>query len=322
MTLNTCAGRGALGPSRTPVPTAAEEFGYGGSGDVVLCSNVRCSACDLPVRWHDGLLIEGEADVLPAAYAAADPRSVAGVARGLSSHRLYLCESSEYQCGNAVSLALASRLPQLALPRTWACGGHPTRRLPFAVGGLEIPAEPDWTEIVEEAFRRHVDPAAPRAAVHALQDAHGSLAGTEHPARIDQLITSLLSSPDPVLRGQALHFVWSPMGFPATDLLPRLVVEDAEALRSQPDPLAHYADLYDIAVCALAFHVDRRRWPYAGAVQQAIRAHAATPGRLAGVGWLLASQDRAWFLEHVDALLEGSPEAAEKVARWRRAAGG
>lgn len=320
MAPNFCSGRGLLGQSRRPIPDAPDVFAYPGRSDVVLCSNVRCSRCGLQVRSNNGLTVAGGLDVLPSAYGAKDPLTVDGVSYGVGSQRLYFCNCAYYVAGGVVSLAMVHELPQLALPRTWACGGHPVLSLPTQVGGIDLPVEPDWAQLIRTTFRLSIDPARPRASVHWLQGVYGVLTGTPHPARIDNVIQVFLSSSDSVIRGQALHFLWSPMSFPATDKLPELVLEDAETLRSQPDPLAHYADLYDIAVCALAFHIDRGRLPYAGAIQQAIRAHAATPGRLAGVGWLFQARDKAWFIEHVDALLESSPDAAESVARWRRVA--
>lgn len=322
MTLNTCSGGGLLGQSRKPIPRAPEEFAYPGRSDVVLCSNLVCSGCGARIRWVDGLTVRGGSDVVAQAYAAPNPVTVDGVSYGLQSQRLYLCRCTRYVAGGVVALALVDELPQLALPRTWACGGHPPVVLPVRIRGVEIPSNPDWSRIVEDSLRSRVNPKAPRASVHWLQEVHGVLSGTPHPAQIDALIASYLSSSDSVLRGQALHFLWTQRTYPATAALPSLVLGDAETLRSQADPLAHYADLYDLAVCILTFHVDRGCWPYEGAIQQAIRAHAATPGRLAGVGWLFQTQDKDWFLEHVDELLERSPGAEDKVARWRQAAGG
>ena len=94
-----------------------------------------------------------------------------------------------------------------------------------------------------------------------------------------------------------------------------MLLGDADALRAQPG-IPPIPDLYDLVVRVICYHLESRRWPYEGALRGALRAHAAAPGRLGGVVSALALNDRAWLRANRAALLERSPEAAERVARW------
>ncbi len=320
---NVCAGRGLLGPVRYPIPrTASVFYAFWGQRSRVVCSNIQCSACGKAVRSHPGLRLTGGPEVVAEAYASDDPAQVAGVRRGLADHRLYLCMCSWYSCGDIRSLDLADTMPEVAPPKSWGCAGHPLMHLPAVIDGVSIAAAPDWSVLIEDAFRAPVDPKKPGAAVRWLREAYGALSGTEQASAIDLVIRSMLEGADPLLRGQALHYLASPLAPPSTDLLPTLLAKDAAGLAEASDPLGRFADQYDLAICALSYHMGRGRWAYDGELRDAIRAHAATPGRLAGVGWLFPEIDREWFLAHVDSLLANSPDTADKVAHWRRAAGG
>jgi len=195
-TLNFCAGRGALGASGEAAPASPAVYQHGGLRRGVLCSNLRCVACGVALRWRDGLQVVGGTAVLPAAFAAGDPAAAEGVARGLASHRLYLCRCAYYSCGGEISLAVGREIPRLGLPPPWGCAGHPPATLPITVGGVEIRDDVDWWALMEGAFS---DPAAegdPLYWTRWARQVYGDVANTPHQARLDDALAALLGAAD------------------------------------------------------------------------------------------------------------------------------
>lgn len=313
MTLNFCANRGTLTAPRRLIPADPTVFLYTGCSLLIPCSNVVCSRCSATVRCFDGLNIDGPRSLLAAAYAAPDPRGLDGVRRGESGCRQYLCRCSAYLCRGAIGLYLAKDMEyRTGLPQTWACAGHPPRSLPTKIDGVAVPEEPSWSAIVRNALRR--DPASFEG-IKWVREAYGALTGTRHPAAIDAILGGLLSSAEPRLRAGAIYVLWSAQELPSTDRLPALLEEDVESLRAQTDPFG-MGDLYNVLVCAIAYHLDRGRWS-SPRLLPALRAHVLTPDRAGGCGWFLARADPQWFLDHADQMLRSSPQSAEKIGRWR-----
>ena len=311
-----CHSRGSLGPTRFSVSDAPARCRFLGDRENTLCSHIGCSACGQTVCSHDGLTIVGGPDVLPAAYAANDPLQVEGVKKGLASYRLYLCHCDYIVIGGVMDLELAHTQPELGLPTTWACAGHPVQQPPVAWDGRSTGSAPSWPELIESVFR---DPLAKRehrlARVIWVRQVRGLLGGSTHVRAIDDVIEGLLDSSDPVLLSHALHFLWAPMKSAVIDLLPSIVLTQESALRGLKDPMG-LPDLYDTAMRTVASHIDRGRLPLDGEILTAMRSYAAQQDRLEGVGWMLARRDRPWFIEHKVALVESSPSTAAKAARW------
>ena len=313
MTENFCADQGTLAQVRRPIPTDPQTFAYRGISRVLPCSHVACGSCGTTVRWLDGQSIPR--DRLATAYDAAKPSEFAGPMD--ADWRFYFCRCDSFICQTSVALSLADDIDlRLGLPEGWACAGHPPRTLPTTIQGVELPKNADWRAIVSRSFRAVPPEGNPHFWARWLPEVYGQLTGTPHPEVINGVIADLMTSSDACLRTGALYFLWDSLALPAVDLLPVIFLEDADSLRSQRDTRGD-TDLYHLTACAIAFHIKRDRWPYEGALRDALRTHILEPNAANGVGWLLARRDPAWFLDQYEALLEASPGAREKLERWR-----
>jgi hypothetical protein len=236
MTHNLCADRGTLADVRFPIPVDANTFAYKGIDRVVPCSHLRCASCEVALKWLDGRRIEGGPSALAAAWDADDTTRSAGAVETDAGWRFYFCRCQSFLCITAVSLHLAGDLDlRLELPTSWACGGHPTRDLPTTLGGVELPADPDWRAIVARSFKAEAPDGAPHFWARWLPEVYGQLSGTPHPQAINSVIADLMVSSDDALRTGALYFLWDSLDVPAVDLLPHVLLEDAETLHGQRD---------------------------------------------------------------------------------------
>ncbi len=313
---NVCSERGWLGPARTPIPRDPGTHYAVGMPKIVLCNHLLCSACGAEVRSINGVQVVGGPGVLDAAYEADDPRTVDGVKDGLEGYRLYLCRCAYFSCGTPIGLSTGDSMPELGLPSSWGCGGHPAHGLPITVEGRTIPAKVDWRSLVESLFREPRPPGAHLLwAVKWLRAARAELEGTDGRDSLDAVIDSLLDSDDPVLGGHAIHFLWYPGDSSAIDRLPELWDTRDEWLRESADPMG-LVDLEDVLVRTIAAHLDWGRWPDDSGLRNRLRNYALQPERLDGVGWFLARHDGAWFRENYERLVEASPATQAKAARW------
>ena len=122
--LNRCRARGHLAAVRIPIPADPSRFSFWADAEKTPCSALACSGCGLPVRSFPGLLVVGGAEARAALHAQG-PEGVAGVTRGMSDYRLYVCPCASYSCGDFVGLSVAEDHPELGLPPSWGCAGHP-----------------------------------------------------------------------------------------------------------------------------------------------------------------------------------------------------
>jgi hypothetical protein len=318
MTHNLCADRGTLADVRFPIPVDANTFAYKGIDRVVPCSHLRCASCEVALKWLDGRRIEGGPSALAAAWDADDTTRSAGAVETDAGWRFYFCRCQSFLCITAVSLHLAGDLDlRLELPTSWACGGHPTRDLPTTLGGVELPADPDWRAIVARSFKAEAPDGAPHFWARWLPEVYGQLSGTPHPQAINSVIADLMVSSDDALRTGALYFLWDSLDVPAVDLLPHVLLEDAETLHGQRDARGP-TDLYDVACRVVAYQVRRGRLPWEGGLRDALRMHLLQPGGAAAVAGILSEQDPDWLLEHFELAKERSPNAAAELERGRR----
>ena len=310
-----------LGPARVPIPQAPSRFAFVGDHETTLCSRLHCDACQLPVKWHDGVYLTHEVgglDAVRALYASG------GAGGGAGDARLYLCQCAAYTCNSVTWLSLAGVTEMgwgdSRLPLTWCCAGHPPLTvLPLKFHGRTVGRAPDWPALIAHTFRSPSRGKPRVARVVWLRQLRGVVSATAAADAIDDVIRALLLSGDAVLRGHAIAFLGGSMGSTLPDLLPTLFLDDAERLRQQPDPMGlGLFDLYNAVASAIATHMYHGRFlPLGGPLLAALRAHALTPNRLERVGWMLKAHDPVWFLTHFDALLAASPETAARATKWR-----
>ena len=320
--LNRCRARGHLAAVRIPIPADPSRFSFWADAEKTPCSALACSGCGLPVRSFPGLLVVGGAEARAALHAQG-PEGVAGVTRGMSDYRLYVCPCASYSCGDFVGLSVAEDHPELGLPPSWGCAGHPPlAALPPEFSGVALPAAPDWPAFIEQRLQGlGTERTRQWAGIRWLRQLRGVLTGTRAATSLDTALRALLGSADPILRGYAIHVLWLTDDQELLALLPALLPGDADTLRSQPDPMG-LADLYNLVATTIASQILYGQLPLVGPLQAALRAHALTPGRLDYVGAMLARHDREWFVAQFDALVAASPESAARALQWKREAGG
>ncbi|NOY24487.1 MAG: hypothetical protein GXP62_01305 [Oligoflexia bacterium] len=312
--MNQCRGDGTVAPIDNAVPTDPTVFNWAGNPEVTPCSALACSRCECSVRWADRAVFHGGRDEIGSLYGLTDPFESPAVDGPSGSNRLYFCRCAWFNCTTSMGLFLRFELPQLGLPESWLCGGHPPIGLPTAIGGEVIPADVHWGHLLAATFRRPIDPKDTHRWPMWVERVYGRLAGTPHQSAIETVIAEFLTSDDDLLCSRAIRFLWSGQSPHGTDLLLGVVEDLGDTLVGRPDPLDE-GDLYRTAIRAIATNTDRGRWPYAEPLVGRIRDEAGRPGGLSGLLWFLSQHDRPWLREHQEALLASSPDAA---AEWKR----
>ena len=318
--VNYCSGLGSLGPPSMKIPESTSRFCFVGDLDGTLCSALHCPDCNSPVKWHDGVSLDGSGRAAVEAFYASGP----AVSPGPLPSRLYLCRCSYHHCWQSFSESLeyGRDYPELGLHVGWQCAGHPPlSSLPESFQGRSVGPGPDWPALIEHTFCEvPADDGARREPIDWLRQLRGVVTGTAAAAAIDDVVARLLDSADALLRGCALHFLrFLPIDSVLLQRLPALLLHDAERLRGQPDPLGP-TDLYDVALVTCAAHVKSSEPVLDETLRTLLRAHALAENRLAGVGWLLATRDSQWFLAHFDVMVRSSPQLAGAAAHWKRQA--
>jgi hypothetical protein len=317
--MNFCAGDGTVAPTDYAVPADPAIFHWAGSPVVTPCSAVACSKCDCPVRWVDRASFDGDNDELAALYELSDPFAAPGVTGPGGDARLYFCRCDWFDCNTSMGLFLRWEVPQLGLPGSWTCGGHPTLDLPTEIGGETVPADVNWAQLLATTFQQPVDDADTHRWPRWVDLVYGRVTGTPHQSAIERAVAEFLVSDDDVLCSRAIRFLAGTPKTPSADLLLGLVDGLGDTLVGRPDPFDDDgADLYETALRGVATHVSNGRWKYVEPLPTLIRGQALRPGRLSGFVWFLAEQDRAWLKKNVVQLLEFSPGAEEEVRQFIR----
>ena len=177
--MNLCSGDGTLAPARYAIPTDPAVLHWAGSTDVTPCSTVACSACGCAVRSVDNARFDGGPDNVEALYELSDPFQSPEMTTSPQS-RVYFCRCSFFDCSASMGLFLRYEVPQLELPKSWTCSGHPTLDLPTEIDGVTVPDTVHWGCLLIATFRRPIDPEDTQRWPLWVERVYGRLAGTPH----------------------------------------------------------------------------------------------------------------------------------------------
>lgn len=210
--MNFCSSGGHLVKNLFPIPSDITHY------DVEFlprlgCNQLGCPRCGAMVRNAPDLSLRGqkvkEADCAKL-YDLPNLTECPQITPALG-FRLYLCRCSSWvQMGNESELDDPDTHPFPPPPQVpWRCQGHPLVDLPHEFDGILVTAD-NIDRLLVDAMRGSV-PAAARPVDHAgpawTARMHVRMAGTRWAQAVDDIATSSLDDPEPVVRRNAIELL-------------------------------------------------------------------------------------------------------------------
>lgn len=307
--MNYCCSNGVICGSSYPIPESTHEYLYRKRSSTPPCSHIVCRRCDAIVKHANGAQLER-----PLAEVYDQPAFLFPKSDVVKRSRLYFCRCQSYSAIMPESLE-GRPGPYRAPPDSWACGGHPPPVFPCKIGGIELPRDPDWEELLIQHLRQGLSTQRQIALLQDFYRVVASLHETPNHASIRRVIKRWVDSEDAIQLATSIHFFWHFQDAEGARRVRALLHRDSEHLLKMVDPFSKNGETILASIVAMIMSFERSVIPLDDALKSWARVLSAQPNGLRRTLHFLVENDYPWILENLEILMTGSPAYGVSILR-------